>query len=472
MTIAAVFGLMVPCSAAVHNVRDFGATGDGQTIDSPAINAAVEAAVADGGGMVYIPAGRYASYSIRLYSNIHLYLERGAVLFGAEGEGFDAAEPGPQPQYQDFGHSHWHNSLIWGENIDNVTISGEGRIEGVNLSPGYGDGSVKEGLADKLIALKNCRNVAIKGLTMYRGGHFCLLATGIDNMILDGLNVDTNRDGLNIDCCRNVRVVNCNVNSPVDDGIVLKASYALGKFVDTQDVTITNCHLSGYEVGSLLDASYQIPSLKSPHDGGTHLTRAAGRIKMGTESSGGFKNIAISNCTFDLCGGVIIESMDGGYAEDIVISNLTMKDCLDCPVFVRIGSRLRSPEGTEIGKIRRVLISDINAYNTMGAYGVIIAGLPGHSVEDFTLRNIHLNFTGGFSMKDALKDIPEKEKGYPDPNMFSGNKPLPSKGMFLRHVNGFVLDGARFSYNEADDRPLFYKDDVKGFKAKDVKEQK
>ena len=460
-------GLMA-ASAAVYNVRDYGAKGDGKTIDSPAINKAIQAAADKGGGMVYIPAGTYASYSIRLASHIHLYLEKGATLLAAEGEGFDAAEPGPQPQYQDFGHSHWQNSLIWGIGLEDITISGEGLIDGSNLSGGYGDTAVKNGVGNKAISLKNCRSVALRDLTMFRCGHFALLATGVDNLVIDGLTVDTNRDGLDIDCCRNVRVSNCNINSPHDDGIVLKASYGLDKFVDTRNVTITNCHLSGYDIGSVLDCTYRTPDAVSPHTGKARYSRAAGRIKLGTESSGGFKNIAISNCTFDLCGGVYLESMDGGQLEDVVVSNLTMRDCLDSPIFVRLGARMRSPEGTPVGSIRRVLISDINAWNTANHYGVQITGHGRNRVEGITLRNIHLNFAGGLTPDDAVKEIPENETTYPDPWMFSGDQPLPMKGMLLRHINGLTLDGVHFSFGSADTRPLFFKEDVTGLVARDV----
>jgi len=114
------------------NVRNFGAVGDGKTLDSPAINRAIEAAAAAGGGTVYFPAGAYASYSIRLKSHITLYLDQGATILGestphegmASG-GYDAAEPqGPWEHYQDYGHNHWHNSLIWGEGLHDLDLSG------------------------------------------------------------------------------------------------------------------------------------------------------------------------------------------------------------------------------------------------------------------------------------------------------------------------------------------------------------
>lgn len=466
---AAAAVLTLPLRAAVYNVRDFGARGDGITIDSPAINSAIEKAAGEGGGVVCLPAGRYASYSIHLASHIELRLEKGAVLAAAEGLGFDLAEPGPQPQFQDFGHSHWKNSLIWGIGLEDITISGEGMIDGTNLSGGYGDTAVREGVANKAISLKECRNVVLRDITIYRGGHFCLLATGVDNMRILGVVADTNRDAFDIDCCRNVIVSNCIVNSPHDDGIVLKASYALGGFKDTEDVSITNCNISGYEVGTVLDGSYlHVTNPINPHSGKPLTNRAGGRIKFGTESSGGFKNISVSNCTMHYCGGLFLESVDGGVLENVTISNITIHECTDCPIYFRLATRMRSPEGTPVGAIRRVLISDVTSYDSNSVYGLQITGVPGHSIEDVTLRNLHMNFKGGFGPEDAVNPVPEKENGYPDPWLFGtsagwdGSKPvvMPSKGLFLRHVKGIVIDGLHFSFNSPDSRELIVSEDA------------
>lgn len=104
---------------------------------------------------------------------------------------------------------------------------------------------------NKIIALKWCRNVTIRDLTMLNGGHFCILPTGVDNVRIDSLVIDTNRDGINIDCCKNVRISNSTVNSPNDDAIVLKSSYALGEARATENVTIDTCMVSGYDLGTL-----------------------------------------------------------------------------------------------------------------------------------------------------------------------------------------------------------------------------
>ena len=104
------------------NIKDFGARGDGKTVDTKAINDAIDAAVAKGGGTVYFPAGNYLSFSIHLKSNIGLYLEQGCTVTAADsasggGNNYDEAETNANDKFQDFGHSHWHNSLIWGENL-------------------------------------------------------------------------------------------------------------------------------------------------------------------------------------------------------------------------------------------------------------------------------------------------------------------------------------------------------------------
>jgi len=286
------------------DVRAFGAKGDGTSIDTPAINAAIDGAANTGGGTVIFPAGVYASYSIHLKSNVALFLQQGATILAAPTPydglatgGYDAAEPqGAWEPYQDYGHNHWHNSLIWGENIHDFGIFGPGLIWGKGLSRGHDEKALPNttapGVGNKAIALKNCRNVILSDFSILQGGWFGVLATGVDNFTIDNLKIDTNRDGIDIDCCRNVRVSNCTVNSPWDDGICPKSSYALGHARATENLTITNCYVTGiYELGSVLDGTWK--KMEMPKG-----RWATGRIKLGTETNGGFKNITISNCVF------------------------------------------------------------------------------------------------------------------------------------------------------------------------------
>lgn len=449
--------------AETFDVKKYGAVGDGKTLDTAAINKTIEAAAAAGGGTVHFPAGTYLSFSIRLKSNIALYLDQGATILAAEpkGEnGYDAAEPNPTDMYQDFGHSHWHDSLIWGEKLENISILGPGMIHGKGLDRWD---SPKAGRGNKTVALKLCRNVAIKDVSFLFGGHFCILATGIDNMTIDNIKIDTNRDGINIDCCRNVRVSNCTVNSPFDDGICLKSSYGLGFARATENVTITNCQVSGYDPGTLLDGTFQHKETKAPDKDGV-----TGRIKFGTESNGGFKNITISNCVFYHCRGLALETVDGGLLEDVSITNITMKDIVNAPLFLRLGRRMRGPEGVPVGKLRRVSISNINVYNADPHFGSIISGIPGHDVEDIKLSNIRIYYQGGGTKEQAALDPPEKEKDYPEPSMFGD---IPAYGFFIRHVNGIEMNNVEVSYLKEDLRPAFILDDVKKANLHHVKAQ-
>ncbi|BCM91443.1 hypothetical protein IAD21_03316 [Abditibacteriota bacterium] len=439
-----------PPFSGEFNVRAFGALGDGKTLDSPAINRAIDAAAGAGGGTVHLPSGTYLSLSLRLKSNIRLHLDQGAVLLAAprtEEQRYDAAEEGPSTKFQDYGHSHWQNSLIWGDGLQNVTIDGAGEIYGKGLE--RDDNDKKDGEGNKAISLKFCRNVNISDITIRHGGWFAILATGVDNLTINNLKIDTNRDGMDIDCCRNVRVSNCSVNSPGDDGICLKSSYGLNEARATENVTITNCFVSGYDEGTMLDGTYRWSPQRSP----------TGRIKFGTESNGGFKNITISNCVFDKCRGLALETVDGGLLEDVSINNLTMRDIVNAPIFLRLGRRMRGPEGTPVGELRRVNISNVVIYNATAQSGVLIAGVPDHAIKDVSLSNIQIWFKGGGTKEQAAITPPEKENDYPEPDRLGT---MPSYGFYLRHVKGVTLENVRLHTLKNDERPPFVLDDVDG----------
>jgi polygalacturonase len=439
-------------------VSQFGAKGDGKTLDTPAINRAIEAASSAGGGVVRFNAGSYLSYSIHLKSNVTLYIGPGASIVAADaptsgsGAGYDPPEPNQWHKYQDFGHSHWHNSLIWGESLANVCILGPGLLWGKGLSRGAGDTALAPGVGNKAISLKNCRNVTLRDFSILHGGHFGILATGVDNLTIDNLLIDTNRDAIDVDCCRNVRISNCSVNSPWDDGICLKSSYGLGFARSTDHVTIANCYVTGgYEEGTLLDATYKrIGPDQAPKNG---------RIKFGTESNGGFRNITVTNCVIDDCRGIALESVDGALLEDISISNITMRDITDVPFFLRLGSRMRGPEGTPIGQLRRVLISNVVVSNADSRQAAIITGIPGHYIEDVKFSNVYIQHRGGGTKQDATIEPPEMENIYPDPNRFGA---MPAHGFFIRHVKDIDMRDVEIKSIDPDLRPAFILGDVAG----------
>ncbi len=480
----------------IFDIRTYGAVGDGKAVDSPAINKAIEAAAAAGGGTVLFPAGTWLSFSIRLKSHVALVLAQGATILAAEsplpgqatgynGGTYDAAEPnGEWEPYQDYGHNHWHNSLIWGEGINDVSITGPGLIYGKGLSYGAGPGrppgappppanapqrpagaaplarpargnypiyqAEQPGVGNKAIALKNCRNVLFRDFSILKGGHFGFLLTGVDNLTIDNITVDTDRDGIDIDCCRNVRVSNCFVNSPWDDAICPKSSYALGYNRATENVTITNCYVAGsYELGTMLDGTYK--------KFGPDVPRLArnGRIKCGTESNGGFKNIAISNCVFDGCMGLALESEDGALCEDIAISNITMRDVVSAPLFWRLGARLRGPkDSTKVGTLQRVVVDNLVSYNTGSHISSILSGIPDHTIQDVKISNVYIQHKGGGSADDAKIVMPENAERYPDPGMFGPT--TPSQGFFLRHIDRVEMSHVEVQPATPDQRPSFY----------------
>ncbi|MDF0486747.1 glycoside hydrolase family 28 protein [Sphingomonas sp. H39-1-10] len=464
---AAALAAMLPRSAFAADAgwldaRRFGARGDGKTIDTAAINRAIAAAAARGGGTVYFPAGHYASYTIRLMSAVTLHLDPGAILLAAAPQGdagYDRAEP-IDPAYehfQDFGHSHWRNSLIHGEGLHDIAIAGGGLIWGKGLGRGDGkDGWLKDpngpGTGNKAIALKNCHNVLLRDFRLLEGGWFGILATGVDNLTIDNLIIDTNRDGMDIDCCRNVRVSNCTVNSPYDDGICPKSSFALGYPRTTENLTITNCYVTGnYQVGSVIDGSWK----KMPAD---FAPKIHGRIKCGTESNGGFRNITISNCVIEDSRGIALETVDGATIEDVTISNIAMRGTIDGPLFLRLGRRMRGPAGRPIGTLKRVLIQNVSSSGA-NLLPSVIAGLPGHPIEDVQISDCHFQHVGGAPAAMATLTAPENELGYPEATMFGD---LPASGFFVRHARGLRMSNVEVETTAPDPRAAFRLEDVDG----------
>jgi polygalacturonase len=472
------------CSCASHkpvpsspfNVRAFGARGDGKMLDSPAINKAIVACSKAGGGTVFIPAGTYVCGSIRLTNNLQLYLEAGATILAAPQklEAYDLPEAWEGIAYQDGGHTYFHNSLIWGENLTNVFVTGPGTINGDALSKGDGNQDKVTGfstwnkpdaprtnsplarLGNKAIALKLCRNVILRDFTIFKGGHFAILATGCDGLTVDNVTMDTNRDGIDIDCCRNTTVSNCRINSPGDDALCPKSSFALGRNVITENLTIVNCQVSAFDVGTLLDGTMKPSRTKN------------GRIKFGTEANGGFRNVTVANCTFRGCRGLALEEVDGGIMENITINNITMMDVAAYPIYITTGKRNRGPNIIQPSRARNIFISNVIATGIEPMSGIQITGLPEQPIEGVRLDNIRLVFNGGGTKKDAERKPKELGDGYPEPRNLGI---MPAYGLFARHVRDLELHNIRFNFEQEDLRPAMVCEDVDGLEIDDFKAQ-
>ena len=462
ISLCAALALAAATHAATFNVRDYGAKGDGKTLDSPAINAAIEACVSQGGGTVTVPAGNYICGSIHLKSNIELHLDAGATITATDQQGaYDPSEEFGFPEYQDGGHTYFHNSLIWAEGQTNIAITGRGMIDGQGLTRRDTEtaGSVHGGsigMGDKAIALKLCRNVLIRDITIYRGGHFAIIITGCEYATIDNVLIDTNRDGIDIDCCKNTTVSNTKVNTPHDDALVLKSSYALKKAVACENILITNCTVTGYKLGTTLDGTY-VPET---------VNWVCGRIKLGTESNGGYRNITISNCTCIHSSGLAFEEVDQGAMENIVVTGISMSHVHHYPIYITTGRRNRGPkERTDVSSARDISISNVVADDCDALSGIQVTGMEGSPIENVRLSNILLRFRGGGKKVD--ENYPELGEKYPEVAKFLGT--CPAYGLFARHVRGLQLTDVTFLLQQPDERPCIITNDVEDLRMRNVK---
>lgn len=407
----------------VLNVRGYGAAGDGERADTEALQAAIDACAAAGGGTVYFPAGTYLTGGLILKSRVHLYLDAGATLLGSTRlEDY----PVTRPAMRSYTDNYTERSLLFGENLENVGLHGPGAIDGRGAAF---KGPYK--VRPYLIRLVGCRKVAVTELTLRDSPMWVQHYLGCDDVVIHGLTVhsfvNANNDGINIDCCRRVTISDCNIASG-DDAIVLKSTSNR----PTRYVAVANCVLSSH----------------------------CNAFKLGTESNGGFENIVFANCAiYDTrLSGVAVEMVDGGVLDGVYVSNVVMRDVRN-PLFIRLGDRARPYEqgGPKpgVGKLRNVRIEGVNASGA-NRIGCAISGIPEHFIENVVIRDVHMVFEGG--VEEAPDDVPEHRDRYPEHNMFGV---LPAYALFCRHVRGLRLEGISTEFLRRDRRPALVCHDVR-----------
>ena len=394
------------------NIRDFGATGDGTTRDTDAIQKAIDACAAAGGGTVVFSPGTYFSGSLHLKSRVMLWLDHGATILGSRRKSdYDPYEELGFENDADNETSYFHTALIWGEDVEHVGIAGSGVID-ANFTRRGGP---------KPIALKRCRFVEISGIRILNAPNYAISMLGTDYVNIDGVTILNGYcDGIDPDSCRNVRIANCHIES-FDDAIVPKASFSLGQRRTCEQITVTNCILS---------------------------TACTG-FKLGTESGGGFRRIAVSNCVITgfkdnrpAISGIAIESVDGADLDGVTVSNITMVD-VRAPIFIRLGNRGRDMDVPVAGTLRNVSITNIVA--TDASLACSITGIPGHNVRGVTLSDIRVEFKGGNPRQPSDVPVIEEIAHYPEAQMFGA---LPAYGLFCRHVEDLTLSNVRFGYRD------------------------
>jgi hypothetical protein len=411
--------------------RKFGAKADGHTKDTAAVQAAIDRCADQGGGTVRFAPGIYLCGSLHLRSNVTLSLEAMAVIRGStDREDYDPYETLPFKNDADKETSFFHLALMWGEDLENVSILGPGTIDGNRPKRG----------GAKPIALKRCRHVRIEGITIRNSPNYCISLLGTDYVNIDGVNIfDAYCDGIDPDCCRHVRISNCHIES-WDDAIVPKASFTLGERRSTEFITVTNCQLA----------------------------TACNCFKLGTESGGDFKYITVSNCVMlpfkglHPISGIALESVDGSNISGVAVSNISMVD-VQTPIFLRLGNRGRDMEVPTPGTLRNVLISNVVAEGATQACS--ITGIPGHPVEGVTLADIRLTFQGGGRQEDIHAEVPEMIARYPDADMF---EKLPAYGLYCRHAADLTVRNLQLLTVAEDPRHALFCEDVTGLDIDDL----
>jgi polygalacturonase len=420
-------------AAGTFNVKDFGAKGNGTAIDSPAINKAIAAAAAAGGGTVTFPSGTYLSRSIHLASNVTLNLAGGATIKAAS-SGMDAPEANSFAQWQDFGHSHFHNALMWGDGVHDVAVTGTGTIDGDGLTT---SNSVPTGVGDKVLSLKLCANIHVSGVTIKRGGHFAVLFNGCHDLTFDHVKIlsSADRDGINVVNSWNVDIGNSRIEA-VDDAVVLKSDFALGRTFPSHHIHV--------------------------HDS-TILSTANNATQFGSETCGDFSDVRFDHLTITGAGkaGIGIVSMDGSVIDGVTYSDITMARTA-IPIYLKIGDRHSCPNHPAVGHIRNISISDVTGTNAVSPVSgapeftsTIAGAAPGAKVENVALTNVNLTVRGGHPASDATIVPPENNAKHA-PKIYGTR---PAYGWWLRHVSGITFTSCSVRFDRTDGRPAFLTDD-------------
>jgi hypothetical protein len=453
-------GLYMEASAMdkrTFNVLDFGAVPDGKTLNTQALQEAIDAAFKNGGGRVVLPEGIFLTGSIVLRNGVELYLEDDAKLLGS-------TNPAHYTKMNNWG------ALILAENAFQIAIRGKGTIDGQGralalnvdslhhlgemVDPRYNQRRMRpsEYYRPQLIYMLRCKEVRVSGLSLKNASCWVQTYEQCTDVEIDQIKVESrafwNNDGFDIVDCKNVRVTGCDVNS-ADDGICLK-SHSPDHFND--QIYIANCTVRS----------------------------SASAVKFGTASYGGFKNVVIENIkVFDTFRSAIaIESVDGGLIENIKVSNITAVNTWNA-IFLRLGHRAGDGPGT----VKNISIKDVNVQVPFGRPDIgydmrgpevdffhnlfpsSIAGIPGHNIENVVLENIQITYPGRASKGMAyvplsrLDQVPEQVGEYPEYSMFHE---LPAWGFYVRHAKGIQMKNITLKLEDRDFRPAFVFDDVDG----------
>ena len=434
--------IMIPIIANEYKVLDYGAKGDGISIETQAIQKAVDTCSKTGGSVIF-PAGKYLTGTIYLKNNVTLHLKKGAVILGSTKM---ADYPENLPNYTFYRLGKIKRALIYAENCKNIGISGEGVIDGQGnkIYKANGEKVKSYGERPHVIWMIQSKRIRISGIKLQNSSLWMQHYLACENLYIHNIEVynhcNKNNDMMDINGCKDVVISDCRGDTD-DDGITIKSTHAK----PNENILINNCIISSH----------------------------CNAIKCGTESNTGFKNIVISNCIIrpsqkreviygkpDGISGISLEVVDGAKMNGVSISNIII-DGPQVPLFIRLGNRARGYDKNlpkpKVGSIENITISNITAFNS-SSQGSSITGIPGHTVKNVTLDNIRIFYKGGGTQEDANRPIPENESDYPEATMFGK---LSTYGLFIRHAENITLKNIEFYLKNNDKRPALYLGDIK-----------
>lgn len=454
----------------VYNVKDYGAKADGITLNSVAVQLAVDDCAKHGGGIVLFENGTFVLGTVFLKSNVYIEIKKDATILGASSF-YDYApeEKIDYPIYQDSSHTYFDCSMFVGRNCDNIKIYGEGKIDMRSVwdEDGVrGEAIVHRGA--KCIALKECNKVEIYGLEINNVTDLAVYFAGCEDVDVHGLKMRVYIDGISPDNSKRVKIYDCDIETG-DDGIVFKSSYTLNRLDICKDIHVYNCKIKS----------------------------RCNAIKFGTETNGGFENVLIENIDIreTRITGISIETVDGAIIDGVTIRNVTMSN-VNAPIFVHVGRRMRGPKGLKIGKIKNVCLENITADGPYTPYEIIawnyfsfkdndfyqdpkifgkaegfdgflsteqwqmtsnVCGLIESPLENITLKNVNLKLYG--AVEEFNREVPTEPKIYPE--VYTYGRILPAKGIYFRHIDGLKLDNVKISTYYSDKREDFVFDNVR-----------
>jgi glycosyl hydrolase family 28 len=412
------------------SITDHGAVGDGNTLNTEAIQRAIDTCTKRGGGIVRVPQGRFVTGTILLKDNVTLYLDEGAILLGS----LNPADYRNVDPFKDGLGAEVGFAMVAAVDAKNIGIVGHGAINGRGKEIAEGMPFKGEGWGSRpfLLRFVRSRNISLRDIQLLYAAAWTCNFFQARNVTIERLKIESygvpHNDGINIDSSQGFRIKDCDVDSG-DDALVFKTTSSM----PIRDILVTGCRLKSRQ----------------------------GAIKFGTESVANFENVRISNCQIrdTRNGGIKLLSVDGAHLQNIRITDITMVN-VATPIFVRLGARLKTfrpgEKQGQVGEIRNVLIKNVRAVaagqaQIMPPSGIFITGIPGHQVGTLLLENIEIELAGGGTREQGRQLLEEKIDVYPEINRFGPR--LPAFGVYARHVNGLTIKGLTLKLGAPDHRP-------------------